>query len=190
MKWINENQIEGEKNVEEFVEEINKENKELLTLGHKGKHEHPIDHVATYKETFEYRGIKYVVEICRDIRIDHFTWQVLMYEEGIPMVSKDCINKFGKRVFLRCHPETQQVSEIMGSLPEQFSDDRFLRWMICKDRTVKEMVNDIHSVAEQDIDDLYNIIKKESREGYISFPIDKGTQAKVEKLRSLVRGGK
>lgn len=150
MKFISENQIEGEMDDKDFsskIEAITKERENKPELGRDGD-------INSYSEEFVYKKIPYEITIYRYFKI------------GVPIGKIDfSINTIGKWAQLY-YPEkiknfVRTINELY-SLIKSYSDDYFLHEDTLhshqEEWTLKQMVDDLHKTAKEQIDSLDDLI--------------------------------
>jgi len=147
--WVDDNHIVGEMSDAEFMSKIREEavrrNNDTKKYGRDG-------HFVVYSEEASYKGIPYIVKVCRYFQI------------GVPLNEIKGMNHLGKWVWLECVPESEPIRNLMSSLPYPVGDSEWL-WQDTlhihnRGQTLRQMVDEMHQCARSDIDELDVLMKR------------------------------
>lgn len=167
MEWIDDNHIFGEMSDSEFqtkiYEEAVRRNNDTKKYGRDG-------YFYVYTELALYKGIPYAVKICRYFQI------------GVPLNEIHGMNSLGKWAVLESVPETRPLSDLVSTLPYPIGNSEWM-WRDTlhthnDKQTLKQMVDEMHQYAREDIDELDTIWKR--MEDYM-----KGISDNIEKIREM-----
>ena len=149
MVWVDETHVKGEMSDADFQAKIDEEavrrNNDLTRYGRDGI-------IVVYTELSSYKGIPYSVKLCRYFQI------------GVPLNKIHGMNHFGKWAVLEAVPETESIRDLIVSLPYPVANSE---WMYRDtlhlhndNQTLKQMVDEMHRLAREDIDELDTLWKK------------------------------
>lgn len=167
MVWVDDNHVFGEMSDSEFQTKIYDEAvrraNSLKNYGRDG-------HIVVYAENASYKGFPYIVKICRYFQI------------GVPINEIDGMNSLGKWAVLETVPETDPIRDIISNLPYPVGNSEWM-WKDTlhshnDNQTLREMVDEMHRYAREDIDELDTLWKR--MEEYI-----KELSSDIEKIREI-----
>jgi hypothetical protein len=163
--WVDDNHIVGEMSDVKFQSKINEEamrrKNDIRKYGRDG-------YFYVYTELGLYKGVPYAVKICRYFQI------------GVPLNETRGMNRLGRWAVLESVPETKPLSDLVSTLPYPIGNSEWM-WRDTlhthnDKQTLRQMVDEMHQYAREDIDELDTLWKR--MEDYMKEISDK-----IEKIR-------
>ena len=146
MRWIDENRLEGEMSDSQFQQKIDEEAKtrDMKKYGRDG-------YFIVYEEKFSYKAIPFFIKILR------------YYQIGVPLNQTKGCNHLGKHAVLEFTPELKELANFLDTIENLTGLYDFL-WADTlhsgqENWTLKQMVNEMHRQAKEDIDELPTVRK-------------------------------